>query len=282
MSLDFEKERKFADVGGSRMSYLDIGSGPAVVLGHSYLWSAEMWEPQIVALSKHCRVIVPELWGHGKSGALPDNTLTLQQVAQQHLDLLDLLGVERFVVAGLSVGGMWAVELALLIPDRIAGLVLLGTFVGSEPAQSRERYFSMLNTAESIGTVPDALIDAMLPMFFSTGSLAHREDLIHGFRKRLRDVERGNLLASVVPLGRMIFDRRDGLADLQKLKMPSLVITGEEDRSRPPAEGRAMAAILGCKFVELAGVGHISSLEAPNEVTERLLAFVGDAFERGQ
>lgn len=278
MLSELEKKRGFAQIDGSRMSYIDTGVGQAIVLGHSYLWSAEMWEPQILALSRHFRVIVPELWGHGQSGALPPSTQNLQELARQHLELLDGLGIEKFAVAGLSVGGMWAVELALRIPDRVAGLALLGTFAGREPAQSKARYFSMLHAVESVGAVPDSIIDAMLPMFFGSKTLAHRQDLIEGFRSRLREAGSRNLLESLIPLGRMIFSRRDALADLRQLKMPSLVVTGEEDRSRPPAEGRQMADVLGCKFVELAGAGHLSSLEAPNEVTKQLAAFLTKAF----
>ncbi|SDP38248.1 Pimeloyl-ACP methyl ester carboxylesterase [Filomicrobium insigne] len=278
MHMDFEKERRFAHIDGSTMSYLDIGAGQTVVLGHSYLWSAEMWEPQIIALSKQYRVIVPELWGHGKSGELPANTRNLRQVAQRHLSLLDCIGIENFAVARLSVGDMRAVELALLAPQRVAGLALLGTFVGSEPAHSKELYFSMIETVQSLGAVPDPVIDAMLPMFFSSDALTHRQDLVDGFRKRLREAERRKLLESILPLGRMIFGRRDALADLRQLRILSLVITGEQDLSRPPEEGRQMASALGCTFVEIAGTGHISSLEAPSEVTEYLLSLLGEAF----
>ena len=280
MPFKLEAARKFAQVCGSTMSYIDIGDGPVVVLAHSYLWSAQMWEPQIAALSRHCRVIVPELWGHGKSGALPPGTASMRQLARQHLDLLDGLGIEKCVIAGLSVGGMWGGELAVMAPDRVAGLVLLGTYLGSEPAASRARYFAMLKTVEEAGAVPDPLAQALLPLFFSAISIAHSPRLTHGFRERLRDIDRATLLHSVVPLGRLIFDRRDALDDLRQLPMPVLVITGDEDRSRPPAEGRAMAALLGCRFVELAGVGHVSSLEAPNEVTGHLLSFLDAALQR--
>jgi len=280
MRLNLEEARQFAQIAGSTMSYIDIGDGPVVVLAHSYLWSAEMWEPQIATLSRHCRVIVPELWGHGKSGALPRDTNSVRQLAQQHLDLLDRLGIEKCVIAGLSVGGMWAAELAVMAPDRVAGLVLLGTYLSSEPAESKARYLAMLKTAEAVGAVPDALSVAMLPLFFSDVSIAHSPRLTNGFRERLREIDGASLMHSIVPLGRLIFDRRDALADLRQLLMPVLVITGDEDRSRPPAEGRAMAALIDCRFVELTGVGHISSLEAPNEVTGHLLSFLDDALQR--
>ncbi|MDA6077685.1 hypothetical protein O0544_19320 [Edwardsiella anguillarum] len=56
------------------MYYEDHGSGFPLVLGHSYLFDADMWRPQIEALSARYRVIVPELWGHGRSAALPEGT----------------------------------------------------------------------------------------------------------------------------------------------------------------------------------------------------------------
>ena len=64
-------QRQFIEIDGARMSYIDQGQGFPVLLGHSYLWDAEMWQPQIDALSQHFRVIVPELWGHGRSDAPP-------------------------------------------------------------------------------------------------------------------------------------------------------------------------------------------------------------------
>src|SRR5690606_10970197 len=82
MYEELEVHRKFADIAGSKMSYLDVGLGPVLVLVHSYLWAADMSAPQIRELSQRYRVIVPELWGHGQSGALPAGALTLRDIAQ--------------------------------------------------------------------------------------------------------------------------------------------------------------------------------------------------------
>jgi pimeloyl-ACP methyl ester carboxylesterase len=278
MSATPINSREFAEIQGSTMAYIDIGEGDTVVLGHSYLWSADMWEEQIRILSQRYRVIAPDLWGHGESGPLPPYTTDLQQIALQHLSLLDQLGIERFAIAGHSVGGMWAVELALLFPHRIAGLALLGTYVGSEPEEQRERYFSMLDTVASLASVPDAIIEAIVPMSFSGNAIRHRADLVDSFRSRLRQTHSGQLVKTVVPLGRMIFGRRDALADLPRLAMPSLVISGGQDLSHPPDEGRAMALALGCRFIEIADAGHISTLDAPGQISSLLSSLVAEAF----
>ena len=67
-------------------------------------------------------------------------------------------------------------------------------------------------------------------------------------------------------------------ADLARLTMPAVVLTGQQDIPRPVAAGRQMATALGCPFVELPGAGHISSLETPGAVTDHLLSFLARVF----
>ncbi|MFP3710763.1 alpha/beta fold hydrolase, partial [Paraburkholderia sp. SIMBA_009] len=92
---------------------------------HSYLWDAAMWAPQIDALSSRYRVIVPDLWGHGASGPLPEGTQTLDDLAEHASALLDALEIDACAVVGLSVGGMWGARLALREPRRVRSLVLM-------------------------------------------------------------------------------------------------------------------------------------------------------------
>lgn len=262
------------DVAGSRMSYLDVGSGDVVVLGHSYLWDARMWRPQVAALSRTHRVIVPELWGHGRSGALPEGTTDLRDLAAHHLELLDKLGVDRFALVGLSVGGMWAAELALAQPERVTALALMDTYLGAEPIATRSRYFAMLAAVEMAGGVPEPIQQAILPLFLAPATIETRPDLVEMFLGTLRRFEPKRLVDTVVPLGRMIFGRRDALDDLWAIRLPTVVMTGQHDASRPVEEGRRMADAMGCGFVEIPGAGHIPSLEAAEMVTRRLVEFV--------
>jgi pimeloyl-ACP methyl ester carboxylesterase len=276
--MQIEDSRMSIDVMGSPMGVVDVGRGDTVVLGHSYLWDAMMWRPQIEALSKHYRVIVPELWGHGRSGPLPQGTQDLRDLAKQYLLLLDRLGVERFALAGLSIGGMWGTELALLAPQRLSGLVLMDTYVGAEPAELRARYFSMFNVVEQAKGFPDSLIEVVVPLYFSATVNSRSPQLPAGLRAALREWNRDRLLDSVIPIGRIIFSRRDALADLHDFPFPVMVMTGADDIPRPTPEGREMAQRLGCPYVEIPRAGHISSLEAPEAVTRHLEDFFGKAF----
>ena len=264
----------FIDVDGSPMHVLNAGRGEAVLLGHSYLWSAEMWRPQIAALARHHRVIVPDLWGHGASGRLPESTRDMAGLARQHLALMDALGIERFAVCGLSVGGMWAFELACLAPHRVRAVALLDCFIGAEPKPAQLRFFDMLGAVARAGRVPPSVLDTVVPMFFAPDIVSRRPDLPVRFRATLQNWPRVRLLDSVVPLGRIIFGRRDALAEAPRLRMPRIVMHGAADIPRSTAEAERMAATLGCPLALLPGVGHIASLEAPDMVTDHLLAFL--------
>jgi pimeloyl-ACP methyl ester carboxylesterase len=265
---------KQIEIDGSTLNLLDVGEGQPVVLGSSFLWDAEMWRPQIDVLSSRYRVIVPELWGHGRSGPLPAGVANMRDLARQYLEMLDRLEIERCAIVGLSVGGMWGAELALMAPTRVSSLVLMDTSLAAEPEETRARYFAMLGAIEALGLLPDPVREAAVPMFFSPTVRTRRPELPDAFDAKLKAWETQRLVESVAPLGRLIFGRRDAMEDLAQLSMPTLVMTGTDDVARPPAEGRAMAERIGCPFQEIPGAGHISSLEAPEFVNQALTAFL--------
>ncbi|BDY05186.1 alpha/beta fold hydrolase [Ferrimonas sp. YFM] len=259
---------------GSELSYLDKGQGPVLLFGHSYLWDSAMWAPQIEALSQHYRCIVPDLWGHGASGALPGETRNLKGLAEDMLVLMDALEVERFSIVGLSVGGMWATELAQLAPSRIQSLVLMDTFVGLEPEVTHKKYFAMLAAIEEARQVPAPLLDQIVPLFFATDVAERHPQLAQGFRDSLANLPESRI-DDTVRLGRIIFGRRDQVDDLAKLALPVLIMVGQEDRARTVLESYLMLdEITGAEMVEIPKAGHISTLENPEFVNRHLLAFL--------
>lgn len=263
-------------IDGQPLHYLDQGTGPAVLLGSSYLWDSQMWAPQIEALSQQYRVIVPELWGHGESGALPANTASLDDLARQHLALLDHLDIAQVNLVGLSVGGMWGARLALLAPGRVNSLVLMDTHLGTEPEATRQYYFSLFKMIEDAGAIPEPLLDVVAPIFFRPG-IDQESALYQDFRNALQAFPKERLVHSIVPLGRIIFSRADVLEQLARLDTDTtLVMCGEQDKPRPPAESEEMAALIGCALTLIPHAGHISSRENPDFVNEALLTFLAN------
>ena len=265
-----------AVIDGQPLHYTDVGTGPVVLLGSSYLWGQEMWAPQIEALSQQYRVIVPELWGHGESGPLPAQTGSLDDLARQNLALLDHLDIAQVNLVGLSVGGMWGARLALLAPERINSVVLMDTHLGAEPETTRQYYFSLFKMIEDAGAIPEPLLDVVAPIFFRPG-IDRESALYQDYRKALQGFSRERLLESIVPLGRIIFSRADILDQLPRLDADTtLVMCGEQDKPRPPAESREMAELIGCSLILIPEAGHISARENPDFVNEALLTFLAN------
>ncbi|EML5381248.1 alpha/beta fold hydrolase (plasmid) [Enterobacter pasteurii] len=255
------------------MTYLDTGQGFPILLGHSYLFDKSMWAPQIDFLSARYRLIIPDLWGHGESPALPADVHNLNDLARDHLRLMDLLGIGEFAVAGLSVGGMWAAELAALAPDRVRALVLMDSYMGSEAPEELQKYAGMLDAVERAGAITSPLLEYIVSQFYSTNAAEEDTEILMRY---LSGLPASVLRESIVPIGRMIFGRPDRLDVLDRIRSPVLVAHGEQDLPRPPAEGRRMAEKQGCDFSLIPEAGHISNRENPAFVN----ALVGDFFDR--
>ncbi|MGL5093160.1 MAG: alpha/beta fold hydrolase [Aeromonas sobria] len=262
--------KHFMEIAGRQMAYLDEGQGSVLLFGHSYLWDSAMWAPQVEALKGSYRCIVPELWGHGDSDVLPEGACTLATLAHDHLALLDALGIEECVLVGLSIGGMWGVELARMAPNRIKGLVLMDSFVGLEPQITCERYLAMLVMIEQQGTVPAPIIEQVAPIFFANQPDA---TLLADFKARLAAWPRDKI-AAMVAVGRSFVTREDRIEWLEEMAVPALVMTGCEDKARPVLEGYLMAEVLACRFKEIPAAGHISTLENPAFVNQALAEFL--------
>jgi 3-oxoadipate enol-lactonase len=135
------------------LHYTESGEGPlTVVLTHGLAASEQVWAAQVPALADRYRVLTWDLRGHGRSGAFP-GPCTIADLASDLRGVLDDAGVERAVVLGHSAGGVVAMQSALDDPQRVAGLVLVGT--ASEcNARARRFYEDLAAIADARGMAP--------------------------------------------------------------------------------------------------------------------------------
>ncbi|MGD8170835.1 alpha/beta fold hydrolase [Vibrio sp. TRT 21S02] len=265
-------------VDGREMAYQDVGQGPVIVFGHSYLWDAKMWAPQVEVLSQFYRCIVPDLWAHGESDFAPVQTRSLQDYADHILALMDSLDIEQFSIVGLSVGGMWGSEVAVKAPARVQALVLMDTFVGLEPEVTHKKYFAMLEAISAAQLVPEPVIEAVTPLFFARNAKQDSPQLVEGFRQHLAQLK-GEQAVEVARIGRMVFGRRDLIEEIEKLALPVLIAVGQEDIPRPVLESYLMHdCISGSELMEIPKAGHISNLEQVDCVTNMLTQFLSKVY----
>lgn len=253
---------------GLEIRYTVQGSGPPVLLGHSFLCSGAMWEPQVGPLSERFTVINVDARGHGESASAPPGT-TLEDMLRDMLAVLDEEGIDRAVWAGLSMGGMVAMRAALETPDRVRALILMDTDAGSEDVWIRLRYAMLARVAGTMGIRP--VLSRVLPLMFGRTSLAGRRALVDEWRARFAAVD----VPSVRNMVGAIAGREDLLDRLGGIAVPTLVIVGAEDETLPPERAARLAsAIPGAEYLEVEGAGHLSALERPDIVTPAMLRFL--------
>ncbi|PSW20134.1 2-succinyl-6-hydroxy-2,4-cyclohexadiene-1-carboxylate synthase [Photobacterium sanctipauli] len=262
------------NVGTQTMHYLDIGEGPVVVLGHSYLWDSQMWAPQLESLSQSFRCIVPDFWAHGQSDNAPTTTRTLADYASDVLSLLDALNIEQFSLVGLSSGGMWATEVVIKAPSRVQSLVLLDSFVGLEPEVVHTKYFNMMEQADNAKALTPEFIDFFAELQFSQAESEEKQLQLANFKHVLANVD-ADKAAGIAQAGRMVFGRRDTFEMAEMFALPTLIMVGAQDKVRPVLESQLMHdGITGSEYFIIPNAGHISNLEQPWLVTEKLRDFL--------
>ncbi len=253
---------------GCSIHYDDIGDGPALVLGHSFLCSGEMWAPQVAALSSHYRLINVDWPGHGRSEPATQ-PFNLEDLAGHVIALLDHLEIERAVWAGLSIGGMVALRGALARPDRVDGLVLLDTTAGDEALGSKMKFRMMGLMARLFGIRP--LMPSILPLMFGETSRKERTDLVEAWRSRIAATDVPSLLMTLDAL----MARESLLPRLPEINIPVLVMVGAEDAALPPDHSRALVAHLPQATLDIIpGAGHLTTLEQPDVVNDAMSAFL--------
>ncbi|MCB0163528.1 MAG: alpha/beta fold hydrolase [Anaerolineae bacterium] len=262
------------------MYYEDHGHGFPIIFGHSYLWDNEMWQPQVAALSATYRCIVPDLWGHGRSAPPPADSYSIEELAEDMWAFTQALGLEQFAVVGSSVGGIWATHLTLNHPEAVSALVLMDTYLGSEPPEAFAHHFGMLSMIEQIGTVPAPMQDEIVPFFFSPVTMQQAPNIVNRFKVDLSSFEVAQV-PGLVSIGHGIFSRTSQLNRLPEITAPTMIIVGADDKSRPPHAAQQMAdSIPDATLKIIANAGHVSNLEQPHQVTPLLNGFLQQALEK--
>jgi pimeloyl-ACP methyl ester carboxylesterase len=260
---------------GRLLSYLDA-PGPAVagrapallVFLHAFPLEAAMWAPQLASVPAGWRAVALDLAGFGRSFPVPTSA-TIDDDARDVLALLDHLGADEAVVAGLSMGGYVAFGMLRVAPTRLRGLVLADTRPEADSDEARRSRGEMLTTLDRQG-IP-AVVEAMLPRLLGPTSREGRPDVVTRVRALGMQQTREGVKAAV----HRLMTRPDSTPLLSAIRCPTLVIVGAEDAITSPEIARAMQGrIPGAQFAVVEGAGHLSSLEAPDAFNAALYGFL--------
>jgi 3-oxoadipate enol-lactonase len=259
-------------INGTEYAYTDAGSGPLLLFGHGLLASKEMFEAQIEALKDRWRCVSVDWPGHADSGFNSDGW-SFYDMADDAAALVEELGYESAVFAGLSQGGMVFMRLAMSKPELFDALILLDTSAGPELAESLPAYEQL---REMMHTGSDeereqAVQGASAVLYGEKWRESDPEGFAHERALMLAHDRDGQNLAA-----RAVFDRDDVTSRLGEIKgIPTLVIVGADDAATPPDQAQALAdGIEGAELVMIPDAGHHSPIENASAVTEALEAFL--------
>ncbi len=150
----------------------------------------------------------------------------------------------------------------------------MDTYIGPEPEEKRLRYFGMMDMTEKAGMIPPPIIEAIVPLFFSPVTIQKKPELVDRFRKALSSIS-PERIPGVMTVGRAIFSRASLLDRLPEVRVPTMLIVGADDLSRPPHESEEMARrIPGARLEVIPEAGHISNLEQPERVNQYIREFL--------
>jgi len=236
---------------------------PPLVLANSLGSTYAMWDPLAAELAEHFRLVRFNARGHGGSEIVPD-PYTLEDLGRDALELLDHLAIERTHWAGLSVGGMTGMWLAIHAPERIDRLVGLCTSAKLGPP---ELWQERIDTVHAKGTA--AMVEGSLERWLTPDFRATHPETVELI---------STMLASVAPEGyagvAAAIRDMDLLEELPRIGAPTLIIAGAQDPATPPSEHAQpiVDRVPGARLEVLDPGAHVITLERPREVTDLIVA----------
>jgi 3-oxoadipate enol-lactonase len=238
---------------------LDVnGNGPLVLFLHGIGGHRQHWRHQLPVFANRFKAAAWDARGYGESqdydGPLDFGSLTLDV-----LKVVDYFKAAKVHLVGLSMGGRIARNFALRFPERVGRLVLANTTPGFD-ALTPEQVKKFVD--ERRHRTPESL-KALISPHARAGAY---EDLLAGF-KALRQPSYLKMLEASVA--------QDRAARIERIRVPTLVVTSDEDKVYPPAIARAMVKrIPDARLAVISGAGHLSNLEQPGQFNEVVLRFL--------
>ncbi|WP_158748474.1 alpha/beta fold hydrolase [Acidobacterium sp. S8] len=267
-----------------RMYYLRAGNGPALILLHGLLGSAEAWYPCIPKLAENSTVYAPDALGIGKSERVPDLDASLTAHVDRVEKFLRKAGIEKADFVGTSHGGAVAMMMAARYPHRVRSLLLHAPANPFSTASDPLVHFyrSPLGHwfAQQVPYLPEKLQELALGRMYGNSQLV-RHDVLQRYMNSLR------VPGTVQHVMNMIDGWFENMKTLAAAldgmqKVPALLLWGTRDRAVTLESGRVLEKKLGAEMVILPGVGHLPHDEAPLTFADAINEFLHKLNRCGQ
>jgi 3-oxoadipate enol-lactonase len=268
-TLNINHQNFIVEFDGVEIAYNQVGQGEIpIIFIHGFPFDKKSWDRQLDFLKDTHRAIAVDIRGFGKS-TLGDKTVSIELYAIDLIHFMDALKIEKAVVCGLSMGGYILLNAVSRFSDRFEAIVLCDTqCIADSPDQKAGR-------AEAIKKIESGGLDDFAKDFikkaFSEGIANEKENLL----LTAKEVIDSTSVDAVVAGLNAIAQRSDTCSILGEIKIPTLIICGDEDKITIPAQSEYLNQnIKNSKLRFIKGAGHLSNIEEPTEFNEYLLEFL--------
>jgi 3-oxoadipate enol-lactonase len=255
-------------VGDIQINYELSGKEDArvVMMSHSLGCNLTMWDYQMEALESKFRVLRYDTRGHGRSDVTPP-PYTLGQLEEDAVGLMDALKIDQVHWVGLSMGGMMGQGVALKHPDRLTSLILSDTGA-IMPDEAQPIWDERIQQARDGGM--EARLQETFGDWFTPEFLEKKPPALEKISEQLLSTPLKGYIGCIEAFRRLNYIDR-----LTEIKMPTLIIVGEQDHGTPVEASQAMhERIANSEMVILPSASHLSSVEQPEAFQKALMGFL--------
>jgi len=254
-----------AELNGTTLYYEEYGSGYPVVFLHGYAGTTQMWKPQVPVLSKNYRFIIYDARGHGQSLSPPSpDQYSADIVVEDLYQLLGALDIPKAVLGGLSMGGYQCLRFYLRHPEMVTALILMNTGPGyrnpgrmAKWNQEREERARILET-EGVAAFAD-YAEALAELTYTPRELMLQQNP-----------------TGLANMGRRVVAQHDTevIERLGEVKVPTLVVFGEDDALFLTAADYMSKVISGVQRVNIPHAGHAVNIDNVAAFNQAVIGFL--------
>lgn len=262
-------------INGIKVHYIDDGvnsQDPPLVLIHGFPFALDMWKPQIEFFKKNYRVISYDIRGHGSTED-GDGQYTVELFVDDLIALLDHLKVTRAAVCGLSMGGYIALRAIERNPERISCLVLCDTGPQADSNEVKLRRAANIKAVKADGV--ETFAGGFLKAIFRPESFVSKPSEIEAVRQMIEANSEIGICGTLLALA----SRTDTTDSLDLIKVPTLILVGDQDKICPPKLSELMdSKIQNSEIHIIPNAAHMSNLENAEEFNKHLSNFLAVNF----
>jgi pimeloyl-ACP methyl ester carboxylesterase len=251
------------------LSYDDVGEDliPIIFL-HGYPFDKTMWKLQLDFLKSSNRVIACDIRGFGKSTDEKSH-LSIDLFANDLIQFMDKLKIDKAIVCGLSMGGFIALNAQKRYPNRFEALILCDTQCIADTTEVKEKRNKIIDEIAVNGVTN--FNEGFIKSVFCKDSFSNKKELV----KNLHHVVFSNS-QHIISMGlTALAERSETCSTLSAVNIPTMIICGREDEVTPLAQSESMhTSIKGSILHVIDDAGHVSNLEQPHEFNKHLLDFL--------